>query len=67
MQHRSYYVRPEARAAQLLYAFVRGVPYRQLERRTNINDYERGRLLQSINGKAKRHDIDMEDFANWFV
>lgn len=63
--HHVLRVRPEARAAQLLYAFVRGVPYRVVERTTKLSESDRKCLIDSVANKAKRHWIDVRNFTQW--
>jgi hypothetical protein len=60
--HRTNRVRPEARAAQLLYGFIRNVPYRSIEPKCRpIDDYR----LRKIQEKAKRFGVEVAEFMKW--
>ena len=61
--HRVNYVRPQARVAQLLYGYVRGVAYSTIEKSTRqpLDAW----WMKQIREKAKRHGVDMTGFDDW--
>lgn len=64
-QHRINVVRPEARAACLAYAFLRGRPYRQVERVSySLPDWTKVAKLVERYGDGDRRDL-ARSFEAW--
>lgn len=64
--HLVHVVRPESRAAQLLYAYVRGIPYKSVERKTYSDKFVMSDIESRIRSKAKRHRIEVNNLDQWF-
>ena len=65
--HRTTTVRREARAAQLLYAFARGVPRSVVEgKRKELDEYHAHALRCRVREKAKRFKLDPDAVLEWF-
>lgn len=61
--HRTYEVRNAARAAQLAYGFLRGVPYKSIESNAKgISSYDRKKLVDEVKRLAKK--FGYQDFGN---
>lgn len=52
--HRTYDVRMAARAAQLAYGFLRDVPYRRIEPKTNTGLYEKMKIHKEVKRLANK-------------
>jgi ubiquitin len=48
--HRRFHVRPAARAAQLAYGFLKGIPYKKIESKTYTTAFD----MQYIKKEVKR-------------
>lgn len=75
--HRTTVIRPEARAAHLLYAFCRGIPRNVVEgtrRGRDARGWPHGhdymvperQLLNRIRQKATKLGVDYSDLSEWF-
>ena len=62
-EHRKEVVRPQLRAAYLLYAFVRGKKRSVLEQ--NVDKQHDWVLLKHMTTKAKKHRIDVAGLEEW--
>ena len=62
-EHRKEVVRPQLRAAYLLYAFVRGKKRSVLEQ--NVDKQHDWVLLNHMTTKAKKHRIDVSGLKEW--
>lgn len=65
--HRRGVVRHEARAAQLLYAFLRGRDYRQVEPNADWSKYDFQLMCRRLEAKCKKYHIRYENVAKWMV
>lgn len=65
-EHRRGKLRDESRITQWLYAFIRGVPRSKLEAKTHTDWYHMSLLKKRVREKAKRFNINMESFDEWF-
>lgn len=63
--HRVYTVRRQSRAAQLLYAFVRGKNRVELE--SKIDPHKECGMKMLIEKKAKKHGIEIDGLADWLA
>lgn len=63
--HRIFAVRPETRAANLAYGFLRGRPYLRVENKTyRLPDWEKVERLILKFGEGKPQDLK-QSFAEW--
>jgi len=67
--HRRYTVRQAARAAQLAYAFLRGIPYREVEPNSQIDDWLFNHLKKEIKRLTSKFgygnfDSEVDDWFN---
>lgn len=63
--HRRWHIRNEARAAQLLYAFVRGMPYRAVERTADKDAYKWTDTWKRIKSKCGKLGIEYDVVVAW--
>lgn len=63
--HRTGAVRQEARAAQLLYAFLRGRQYRQVEPKADWSSYDFKLMCDRLEAKCKKYHIRYEKVVEW--
>ena len=63
--HRRWNVRNESRAAQLLYAFLRRVPYRHVETAPDHSTPAWGDTVMRVKRKCNLHKIPYEDVGAW--
>jgi hypothetical protein len=66
--HRKKVVRPEARAAQLAYGFIRGRAYKTIEEKTYIGDYELLDLTKRVTELVNKYGfetIDKDKISDW--
>lgn len=63
--HRKGPVRQEARAAQLLYAFLRGREYKQVEPTADWNSYDFQLMCDRLEAKCQRYHIRYEKIVEW--
>jgi len=71
--HRKFEVRNAARAAQLAYGFLRGVPYKVIEPKTYTDSYKMGQIKKEVKRLAtkfgglsygKNYDDEVESWFN---
>ena len=65
-EHRTWDVRRETRATNLARAFIKGMPYRKVEPKTNPNSYEMGYMTGRIEKLVKKYaklpgDVDTRE------
>lgn len=65
IRHRRWHLRNEARAAQLLYAFVRGVPYRIVERTVDTDAYKWWDTWKRIKAKCGKLGLHYRVVVAW--
>lgn len=65
IHHRRWDLRNEARAAQLLYGFVRGRPYRLLEQRSDWDDWKWHDAKRRLKAKARKFDVEWAEIEKW--
>lgn len=65
--HRRWELRNEARAAQLLYGFVRGVPYEVLEKKADWKSYSWTDTLNRLSRKCKRFGVEYSKVQEWIA
>lgn len=63
--HRRGIVRQEARAAQLLYAFLRGRDYRQVEPNADWSTYDFQLMCNRLEAKCQKYHIRYEKIVEW--
>ncbi len=70
--HRRFHVRPAARAAQLAYAFLRGVPYKVIEPKSYSDDWSMDKIKKEVKrladkfGRLPYGQSYDEDVDKWF-
>lgn len=71
--HRTVEVRNAARAAQLAYGFLRGVPYKVIEPKTHTDKYKMDQIKKEVKRLAtkfgglsygKNYDLEVEEWFN---
>ena len=65
--HRTWDLRNEARAAQLLYGYVRHVPYRRIEPKADYFAYRWHDTLKRLRSKCKKFEIEFADLERWLA
>ena len=65
--HRRWNVRNEARAAQLLYAYLRGVPYSRVETNPDHSSLSWSDTIVRVKRKANRHKIPIDLIGVWLT
>lgn len=65
--HRRWHLRNESRAAQLLYGFVRGRQYRQIEPNCDHMNYKWTDARKRLRSKAAKFDIEWEKLHQWLA
>ena len=65
ISHRRGSLRNESRAAQLLYAFVRGKPYREVEPKMDDQTWGWRDTCLRLWRKCRKAGVDVEDVQKW--
>lgn len=66
--HRTWDVRRESRSTFWAYAYLRGIPYRSIEHKTNLDEFNRRQLtkrtaqiIKSLSGK----EVSVDELREW--
>ena len=65
IHHRRCDLRNESRATQLVYAFVRNVPYFRLEATADRRAWKWYDTMKRAQAKCKKLKLDYDDFLSW--
>jgi hypothetical protein len=63
--HRRWHLRNESRAAQLVYAFIRDVPYRAIEPKADYDAWKWWDTKKRVKAKCAKLGVDWEEVKAW--